>query len=35
MDRQLKKCPYCGKEILGVAKKCRYCESGLMATTLT
>ena len=25
MERKLKRCPYCGKEILSVANKCRYC----------
>lgn len=23
--KEIKRCPYCGKEILSIAKKCRYC----------
>ena len=31
MDTKHKRCPYCGEEILAVAKKCRYCGEWLDA----
>lgn len=33
MDTKHKRCPYCGEEILAVAKKCRYCGEWLDADT--
>lgn len=32
---QMKKCPYCGREILAMAKKCRYCGNWLTDETST
>ena len=29
----MKRCPYCGKEILAVAKKCKYCGQWLVTET--
>jgi len=27
MSNEMKNCPYCGEEVLAVAKKCKHCSS--------
>ena len=34
MEKDIKKCPYCGEAILAVAKKCKYCGEWLEEKTL-
>lgn len=34
MEKEKKKCPYCGQEILAIAKKCKHCGEWLDSTNI-
>jgi uncharacterized protein (DUF983 family) len=35
MSDEMKRCPFCGEEILAIAKKCKHCSSDLEGSTST